>query len=84
MHTCPGSDQDSAHSLDVDYAELLPSLFGLKAGNFYIQLASERDRPRVLEIIGEHAPTDAMIFIGVIDPIDPRVETPEEVRDGVL
>jgi len=84
VHTCPGSDQDSAHSLDVDYAELLPSLFGLKAGNFYIQLASERDRPRVLEIIREHAPADAMIFIGVIDPIDPRVETPEEVRDGVL
>jgi 5-methyltetrahydropteroyltriglutamate--homocysteine methyltransferase len=25
-----------------------------------------------------------MIFVGVIDPIDPRVETPEEVRDRVL
>jgi 5-methyltetrahydropteroyltriglutamate--homocysteine methyltransferase len=84
VHTCPGSDQDSAHSLDVDYAELLPALFGLKAANFYIQLASERDRPRVLEIIREHAPAEAMIFIGVIDPIDPRVETPEEVRDRVL
>jgi 5-methyltetrahydropteroyltriglutamate--homocysteine methyltransferase len=84
VHTCPGSDQDSAHSLDVDYAELLPALFGLKAGNFYIQLASERDRPRVLDIIREHAPPEAMLFVGVIDPIDPRVETPEEVRDRVL
>jgi 5-methyltetrahydropteroyltriglutamate--homocysteine methyltransferase len=84
VHTCPGSDQDSAHSLDVDYAELLPALFGLKAGNFYIQLASERDRPRVLDIISEHAPPEAMIFVGVIDPIDPRVETPEEVRDRVV
>ena len=84
VHTCPGSDQDSAHSLDVDYAEQLPALFGLKAANFYIQLASERDRPRVLEIIREHAPAEAMIFIGVIDPIDPRVETPEEVRGRVL
>jgi len=24
------------------------------------------------------------LFVGVIDPIDPRVETPEEVRDRVL
>ena len=24
------------------------------------------------------------IFVGVIDPIDPRVETPDEVRDRVL
>lgn len=26
----------------------------------------------------------ARIFVGVIDPIDPRVETPEQVRDRVL
>jgi 5-methyltetrahydropteroyltriglutamate--homocysteine methyltransferase len=45
IHTCPGGDQDSTHSLDVPYSELLPSLLRLKAGNFYVQLASERDRP---------------------------------------
>src|SRR5208337_1202205 len=44
VHTCPGSDRDSTHSGDVDYAELLPSLFQLKAGNFYIALAGESDR----------------------------------------
>jgi 5-methyltetrahydropteroyltriglutamate--homocysteine methyltransferase len=27
---------------------------------------------------------DHRVFIGVIAPIDPRVETPEEVRDRVL
>ncbi len=27
VHTCPGGDQDSTHSADVDYAELLPDLF---------------------------------------------------------
>ena len=27
---------------------------------------------------------DQRIFVGVVDPIDPRVETPEEVRDRVL
>jgi len=84
VHTCPGGDMDSTHSLDVDYAELLPMLFELKAGTFYIQLASEPDRPRVLSIIKEHAPPDRRIFVGVVDPIDPRVETPEEVRDRVI
>jgi 5-methyltetrahydropteroyltriglutamate--homocysteine methyltransferase len=84
VHTCPGGDQDSTHSADVDYADLLPSLFELKAGSFYIQLASEKDRTRVLRIIREYARPDQRIFVGVIDPINPRVETPEEVRDRVL
>lgn len=84
VHTCPGGDQDSTHSADVDYAELLPALFRLRAGNFYIQMASEPDRARVLSIIREHARPDQKIFIGVIDPIDRRVETPEEVRERVL
>jgi 5-methyltetrahydropteroyltriglutamate--homocysteine methyltransferase len=84
IHTCPGGDQDSTHSADVDYAELLPSLFELRVGNFYIQLASEKDRARVLTIIKEHAKADHRIFVGVIDPINPRVETPEEVRERVL
>lgn len=84
VHTCPGGDQDSTHSADVDYVDLLPRLFKLKVGNFYIQLASERDRARVLRIIKEQAKADQKIFIGVIDPINSRVETPEEVRERVL
>ena len=54
VHTCPGSDRDSTHSGEVDYAELLPSLFELKVGNFYIALAGEKDRVRVLKIIRRH------------------------------
>ena len=84
VHTCPGGDQDSAHSADVDYAGLLPGLFSLDAGVFYIQLASETDRPRVLRAIAEHARPGQRIFVGVTDPIDPRIETAEEVRDRVL
>ena len=84
VHTCPGSDLDSTHSADVDYAELLPSLFELKAGNFYIALAGERDRRHVLKIIRKYLKPDQRIFVGVIAPIDPHVETPEEVRDRVL
>jgi 5-methyltetrahydropteroyltriglutamate--homocysteine methyltransferase len=84
VHTCPGGDRDSTHSADVDYAELLPTLFELQAGSLYIQLASEDDQGSVLASIKEHAKPEQRIFVGVIDPIDPRVEMPEEVRDRVL
>ena len=84
VHTCPGSDLDSTHSGDVDYAELLPSLFKLRVGNFYIALAGEKDRVRVLKIIREHIKPDQRVFVGVVAPIDPRVETPEEICDRVL
>ncbi len=84
VHTCPGGDRDSTHSADVDYAELLPSLFELRVGNFYIALAIEKDQERVLKIIKKHMKPNQMIFVGVIATIDPHVETPEEVRDRVL
>lgn len=84
IHTCPRGDLDSTHGADVDYAELLPSLFALDAGVFYLQLASERDRARVLRLIADESRPDQRIFVGVIDPIAPRIETPEEVRDRVL
>ena len=84
VHTCPGGDQDSTHSLDVDYAELLPELFRLNVGNFYVQLASEADPERILRVIAGQLRPGIRVFVGVIDPIDPRVETAEEVRDRVL
>jgi 5-methyltetrahydropteroyltriglutamate--homocysteine methyltransferase len=84
VHTCPGNDLDSTHSADVDYAELLPSLFELKAGNFYIALAGERERRHALKIIRKYLKPDQQIFVGVIAPIDPHIETPEEVMDRVL
>lgn len=84
IHTCPGGDCDSTHSADVDYAELLPSLFELNATNFYMELARERDRPRVLQIVRDSLKPGQRVFVGVIDPLDPSVETPEEVRDRTL
>jgi 5-methyltetrahydropteroyltriglutamate--homocysteine methyltransferase len=84
VHSCPGGDLDSTHSLDVDYAGLLPQLFRLTVGNVYLQLASEADPDRVLSIIAAHLRPEQRVFVGVTDPIDPRVETPEEVRDRVL
>jgi 5-methyltetrahydropteroyltriglutamate--homocysteine methyltransferase len=84
IHTCPGGDRDSTHSADVDYADLLPSLFELNAGNFYVALAGEPDRIRVLEIIRECLKPDQRVFVGVVAPIDPRIESAEEVCERVL
>jgi 5-methyltetrahydropteroyltriglutamate--homocysteine methyltransferase len=84
VHTCPGGDWDSTHSADVDYGELLPELFQLEAGNFYIQLASEKDPERVLRILGRHASDERRVFVGVVDPISKEVETPETIRDRIL
>ena len=84
VHVCPGGDHDSTHSADVDYAGLLPTLFAMRVGRFYLQLASELDRPRVLKQVASLVGTDQIVFVGVIDPISPRIETPEEVRDRVL
>jgi 5-methyltetrahydropteroyltriglutamate--homocysteine methyltransferase len=84
VHVCPGGDHDSTHSADVDYAGLLPDLFQLNAGRFYLQMASEPDRKRVLRIVSDVLKPDQMVFIGVIDPINPAVETAAQVRDRVL
>jgi 5-methyltetrahydropteroyltriglutamate--homocysteine methyltransferase len=84
VHTCPGADRGASHSGGVDYAELLPSLFELKAGNFHMQLASEPDRKKVLKTVLEHIKSDQRVFVGVTDVLDPRVELPEEIRDRTL
>jgi len=84
VHVCPGGDHDSTHSADIDYAGLLPDLFQLNVGRFYLQMASEPDRKRVLEIIGKLAAPHHLVFIGVIDPINPTIETAQQVRDRVL
>jgi 5-methyltetrahydropteroyltriglutamate--homocysteine methyltransferase len=84
IHTCPGGDRDATHSCAVDYASLLPTLFQLRAGRFFLQLTSERQPSRVLSLIRKHLVPGRIFFVGVTDPIDPRTETPEEVRDLVL
>jgi 5-methyltetrahydropteroyltriglutamate--homocysteine methyltransferase len=84
VHTCPGGDRDSTHSAEVDYADLLPGLFQLKVGNFYIALAGEKDRARVLKMIRKFLKPEHRVFVGVIAPIDPHIETPEEVCDRII
>ena len=84
VHTCPGGDRDSTHSADVDYTNLLPPLFNLKVGRFYVQLASESDRPRVLAVLRGLIKPGQILFVGVTDPINPSQESAETVRDRVL
>ncbi len=89
IHTCPGGDRDSVHSADVPYSNLLPNMFQLNAGYFLMQMASERDKDPVYELIGQHSRDDAngvpqMCYIGVTNPQNPRVESPQEVRDALV
>ncbi len=89
IHTCPGGDRDSVHSADVDYAELLPSMFQMNAGYFLIQLASERDRERAYKLIGQHSREDAngvpqMCYVGVCVTQSPRAESPQEICDQLI
>jgi 5-methyltetrahydropteroyltriglutamate--homocysteine methyltransferase len=84
VHTCPGGDRDSTHSADVAYAELLPSLFQLNVCSFYVALAGESDREGVLELIRDSLKPHQRVFVGVVAPIDPRIETAEEVCARVL
>lgn len=84
VHTCPGGDHNSKHSAGVDYAELLPELFRMNAGRFYIQLASEPNRGGVLDVICRERRPNQTTFLGVIDPCDQRIESVETVRERTL
>ena len=86
IHTCPGGDCDSVHSKEVPYEQLLSKMFQLNVGYFLIQCASEEDRESVYRMCGEYSREDAdgvaqVCFMGVVNPLDPRVETAEEIRD---
>lgn len=77
----PGGGAAEAH---VDYAELLPALFEIRAGSFYIAMAGQPDPARVLRIARDYARPEQRVFVGVVDPLDPGVESAQQVRDRVL
>jgi methionine synthase II (cobalamin-independent) len=89
IHTCPGGDCDSVHSKDVPYELLLEHMFELNAGYFLIQCKSEDDRENVYKLCGKFSREDAdgvpqVCFMGVINPLTPEIETPDEVRDELV
>ncbi|MDQ6776634.1 MAG: hypothetical protein M3071_10565 [Actinomycetota bacterium] len=89
LHTCPGGDCDSVHSLEVPYELLLSHMFEINAGYFLIQCASEQDRESVYQMVGKYSRDDAngvpqVCFMGVIKVGDPTVETPEQIKNELL
>jgi Cobalamin-independent synthase, Catalytic domain len=81
--------RESPWGADAPYSALLPSLFQLNAGFFLMQNKSERDRESVYKLVGQRSREDAngvaqIVHVGVINPQNPRVETPEEVRDELV
>jgi 5-methyltetrahydropteroyltriglutamate--homocysteine methyltransferase len=84
VHTCPGGDHDSTHSADINYSDLLPYLFQLNAGSFYLEYAAEKDKQAVLQTIKQTIQPTQHVFIGVTNVLDPRIETAEEIRDMIL
>jgi methionine synthase II (cobalamin-independent) len=89
IHTCPGGDCDSVHSKEVPYEKLLTKMFQLNAGYFLIQCASEEDKESVYKLCGDNSRDDAngvpqVCFMGVINPLSPEVETPEQVSDDLV
>jgi 5-methyltetrahydropteroyltriglutamate--homocysteine methyltransferase len=51
---------------------------------FYVQIASEQNRSRVLEIIKDILKPNQTVSVGVIDPINNRLETRAEVKYKIL
>src|SRR5450432_2398985 len=84
VHSCPGGDHDSTHSADISYADLLPLLFQLNAGNFYLEFAGEKDKSSVLSSIKENMKPSQTVFLGLTNVLDPRIETPEEICDLIM
>ena len=89
LHTCPGGDCDSVHSLEVPYELLLSKMFDINAGYFLIQCASEVDRESVYKMVGKYSREDAkgipqMCFMGVIKVGNPHVETPAEIKHELV
>jgi methionine synthase II (cobalamin-independent) len=89
IHTCPGGDNDSVHSREVPYEKLLSKMFELNAGYFLIQCASESDKESVYKLVGQYSRDDAngvpqVCFMGVINPLTPEVETPEQVKNDLV
>ncbi|KZN36265.1 hypothetical protein N480_18000 [Pseudoalteromonas luteoviolacea S2607] len=84
VHTCPGADIDATHSAEIDYKHLLPTLFNINAGCFYVALRGEQDPKKVLRLLGSIIKPSQQVFIGVTNPIDPNIESAEDVRDLIL
>ena len=84
VHTCPGADLGSRHSGNVAYNDLLPTLFDIDAGSFYVAMTGENDPKVALRLIKTLLRPNMRVFVGVIDPISAEIETPELVMKRIM
>jgi 5-methyltetrahydropteroyltriglutamate--homocysteine methyltransferase len=84
IHTCPGADVSSTHSAEVEYKHLLPTLFKINAGNFYVAMRGEKDPAKALRLIGRVIRPFQRVFIGVTNPNSATLEAPEEVYQLIV
>jgi 5-methyltetrahydropteroyltriglutamate--homocysteine methyltransferase len=56
----------------------------LDVGSYFMQLASEAEPERALNAVRAHLEAGRRVYVGVIDVIDPQVESADVVRDRVL
>ncbi|MCA1700884.1 MAG: hypothetical protein LC790_19065 [Actinobacteria bacterium] len=81
--------EDLCDEVEKDIRQALSKMFQLNAGYFLIQCASEEDRENVYKLCGQYSREDAngvaqVCFMGVINPLDPEVETPEQVKEQLV
>src|SRR6266550_6180926 len=72
------------HYPDVDDAERLPRVCERQATHVDLPWARAPDRTRVLHMMRAQAHEGHRMCVGVMDPLNPRIATPAEVRDRVL
>lgn len=84
IHTCPGADMDTTHSQEVDYKYLLPTLFNINAGNFYVAVRGEKDITKTLRLLKHVIKPFQRVFIGVTNPNSSVLESPEEICDLII
>eukprot|EP01132_Coremiostelium_polycephalum_P005748 gene5748-7150_t len=84
VHICPGADQDSTHSLDVEYNQLLSKVFQLHVGRLYLSLKSEKNPESFASDLSQYLEDNKKVFLGVIDVNNPKIETPQEVCDLII
>jgi 5-methyltetrahydropteroyltriglutamate--homocysteine methyltransferase len=62
----------------------MPRPFKLHAASSYLEYAGEKAKKTVLKSIRENTQSNQQIFLGLINVLDPRIETVVQVRDTLL
>ena len=84
IHACPGGDRDATPQPRRPLPRAAAKPAAAEGGELLHPTRKRAGSGSVLQAIRKHAQPDQCDFLGVIDPIDSRVEAAAEVRDRVL